>query len=344
MHLTHDQISVFTTLTINNIKRRKWSDIALELPEYISPRILKNFLVNEQGGAYIEIKVKHRNLGNARHSGLYATDVTGTRDLMITGTMPWKKQTASMSYDIDEDIFQTDREQIVSHLVTLVHAMESDMVELDEDDLWQEPASSTDDAPSGIPYWIQKDATTTPGGAFNGGDPTAGARAGISSTTYPRWKNWTFGYTSVSPTDAIKKIKKAIRNTKFMAPVPFPELDWGKSKTEIFVTETVIDELERLAESRNENHGKDVARYMNQVVIAGIPVTHCFWLTANDSTDPIYGINWGKLRPYGKRNRYMRRSKPIMAPKQHTVRDVFLDSWKNYGCVDLRSQWVGSTS
>lgn len=345
MHLTHDQISDFTALTLNNIKRRSYTDLSMEYPEYISPRILDKFLVSEQGGAYIEFKVKWRNQGNARHTGLFAQDQTGRRDMWITGKMPWRKQTTSISYDVDEEVFQTDRETIISYMVGLVHSLESDMVEMDEDDLWQAPASSTDDVPAGIPYWVVKDASTTPGGAFNGGRPsghTTVADIDPTSTEGSNYKNWTFGYSSVTPTDLLKKVKKAIRWTNFRAPVPFPELKWGSQSKEIFTTEAVVDDLERLAEDRNDNLGKDVVRYMNQVTIAGLPVTHVFWLTSNDSSDPLYGINWSKLRPYGKRNRFMRRSKPIPAPRQHTVRDVFLDTWKNYGCVDRRCQWVGS--
>lgn len=343
MHLTHDQLLDFTALTLNNIKRRDFVDISLDLEEYIVPRILKNFLKAEVGGAFIEIKVKHRNLGNARHSGLYAESVTRVRNLMTTGYLPWRKQESSMSYDIDEESFQTDRETIISEMVTRVHAMECDMVEMDEDDFWQMPTSSDDtDTPHGVPYWIKKDSTQS--GGFTGGNPTghpAGC-AGLSSTTYPNWKNYAFGYSSVSPGDFVKKVKRALRRTRFKAPVPHPELKWGESKREIFTVENVIDELERLAESRNDNHGTDVAKYMNQVVIAGIPVTEVPWLTHNDETDPAYGIDFSVFRPYGRKNRFMRRSKPYPAPRQPTVRDVFLHCWKNYGCINRRKLWVGS--
>jgi hypothetical protein len=344
MHLTPDQLLDLTTLTLNRIKKRQYSDISMELPEYIVPRILKNYLILEQGGPYIEFKVKHRNLGNAHHSGLWAEGRTSNRNIMITGLMPWRKQETSFSYDIDEEIFQSDEETIVSEMVTRVHAMECDMVELDEDDFWQAPSDSTDDRPAGVPYWIVKDPDTTPLGGFNGGNPSGHAAgcANINSSTYSGYKNYTFGYDSISPTNLIRRAKKAMRATRFKPPVPFPELKWGESKVEIFTTEPVIDELERMAEGRNDNHGTDVARYMNQVVINSVPVTEVPWLTANDGDDPLYGINFGYFRPYGRKNRFQRRTKPMPAPKQPTVRDVFLHTWKNYGCFDRRRQWVGS--
>jgi len=343
-YLTHDQLLDFTATTLNNIKYGNYTDISLEYPEYIVPRILKNFLKMESGGAFIELKIKHRNLGQAKHSGLWAESSPKMRNLMTTGYLPWRKQEASMTYDIDEEAFQSDRETIISEMVARVHAMDLDMVVLDEEDFWQSPLDKQDNRPNGLPYWIVKDPTTTPAGAFNGGNPVGhpGGCADVSSVTYPHWKNWTFGYTQVSPTDLVKKVKTAIRRTRFRAPVNFPDLKWGESKREIFTSEDVIEDLELLAESRNDNHGTDVARYMNQVVIANIPVTEVPWLTFNDSTDPLYGVDFSVFRPYGKRGRFMRRTKPYPAPRQPTVRDVFLHCWKNYGCINRRKLWVGS--
>jgi hypothetical protein len=189
-----------------------------------------------------------------------------------------------------------------------------------------------------------KDPSTTPNGAFNGGNPdghTAGC-ANINSTQYEAWKNWTFGYTTVSTSDLVKKVKRAMRRTRFKNPVSFPELKWGDMKKEIFTTEEVCEQMELLAESRNDNLGVDVARYMNQVVIAGVAVTEVPWLTINDGDDPLYGLDFSVFRPYGKKNRFMRRSKPYPAPRQPTVRDVYLDCWKNYGCLNRRKLWVGS--
>ena len=346
MYLTPDELLDLTTLTLNKIKRRVYSDFSMEYAEYIAPRIFKQYLINEMGGPNIEFKVKYRNLGNAHHSGLWAEGRTGVRNIMTTGTMPWRKQESSMSYDVDEEIFQTDQETIVSEMVTRVHAMECDMVDLDEDDMWQAPTGTDDDRPAGIPYWIVKDADTTPTGGFNGGNPSgfSSGCANINSSTYTSYKNYTAGYDSVSPTNLIRRMKKAMRATRFKVPVPFAELKYGESKLEGFTTEPVIDEMERMAEGRNDNLGTDLARYMNQVVVNGVPITEVPWLTANDASDPVYGINFGYLRPYGRKGRYMRRTKPMPAPRQPTVRDVFLHSWMNWCCFDRRRQWVISKS
>jgi hypothetical protein len=40
----------------------------------------------------------------------------------------------------------------------------------------------------------------------------------------------------------------------------------------------------------------------------------------------------------------MRRTGPFRAAKQHTVREVHLDTFMNYCSYDRRSLWVGSKS
>jgi hypothetical protein len=343
MALRPDQIDDFVNLTLSNFKRSEWTDISLEYPEYIASRVITKKKVQERGGPDIRFKVQVRNAGLARNTGLYAKDVTGVEDLTTEGVVTWTKQTVNWSYDIDEPLFQSDRETIISEMLMREHSCHNDMAELNEENLWGSPSSNTDSRPTGIPFWIQKDASTTPGGAFNGGNPTGwdGGAAGISSTTYPRWKNWTFGYTSVAPDDLVVKVKKSLYKTKFKAPHPHPELGFGKSDHSIFTVYDVREPLERLAESRNDNLGKDVAKYINDVLIGGVPVEAVHYLDANDSDNPLYGVNWKVLRPYVKKGANMRRTKKN-APFQHTVREVHYDTWMNWICYNRRMLWCGS--
>ena len=82
------------------------------------------------------------------------------------------------------------------------------------------------EATNGIPFWLQKDATTNVNGGFEGGNPAgfSGGAGGIDSDAYPRWRNWTFGYTNVTVDDLVKKVKKALTFTHFMPPVQHPNL------------------------------------------------------------------------------------------------------------------------
>lgn len=346
MPLLPDQLDDFATLTIKNFKRAKWTDISMEHQEYVSASLITEKKVFEQGGSHVSFRLKTRNTGNARNTGLYAQDNTRVEDVAISAEIPWSKQTTSFAYDIDEDVFQTDRETIVRELVMRDHDAQSDMAELDEENLWSAPTSSSDRRPMGIPFWVQKDATTTPGGGFNGGNPSgfSDGAAGVNSTTYPRWRNWTFGYTNPTPDDLIAKVKKAMTFTSFRAPVPHPELGYGNDSYNIYTTYRVQEPLERLAESRNDNLGKDLAKYMNTVTIGGVPMQWVPYLEANDTSDPLYGINWKVFRPFVKKGAHMRRSPPMKAAKQHTVREVHTDNWMNYACYNRRALWVGSKS
>jgi hypothetical protein len=343
--MIHD-LADFTKATISNFKKLKWTDISLAYPDYESSMLIDENKVVEWGGDYIKFDVQTRNTGLARNTGVYATDVTGSEDVLQQGQVPWTKQTANYSYDVDEPGFQgDDRETIVRILKLKEHVCMNDIAELDEENLWSAPTGTSDNRPMGIPFWIQKDATTTVGGAFNGGNPsgfTSGA-ANINSTTYPRWKNWTFGYTNVTSDDLISKIKKSLWSTNFKAPHPHPELGWGKTDFCIYTTYRVQEPMERLAESRNDNLGKDLAKYLNAVTVGGVPVKAVHYLEANDTSDPVYGVNFAKFRPFVKKG-MPRRNEPKQSPTQHTVWTVHIDNWMNYICYNRRMQWVGSKS
>lgn len=346
MALKLHQIDDFVTLTLSCFRRHKWTDISLEHPEYISATLIDQKKVVEQGGPNIAFRLKTRNTGNARNTGLYAQDSTKVEDVTISASVGWSHQTTNFSYDKMEDLFQSDRETIINELKIRDHDAMSDMAELNEENLWSAPTGTDDDRPYGIPFWLQKDATTTPDGGFNGGNPsgfTAG-RAGVSSVTYPRWRNWTFGYSAVTSADLIKKIKKSLAFTNFVAPVPHPELGFGKADYTIFTTYRVQEEMERLAESRNDNLGRDLALYINTVTVGGTPVKWVPYLEANDTSDPLYGVNWKSFRPFVKRGVNMVRNPPKQAPRQHTVMEVHIDNAMNYCCYNLRLNWVGSKS
>lgn len=339
MALTPEQIDDFVILTTKLFKTGKWTDISLAYQEYISSYLIDEKKVVEAGGEQIQFDIQTKNTGNAVNTGMFAEDVTAVEDVMTKGLCPWTKQTTSYSYDIDEDLFQSDKETIIKVLQVREHDALNSLAELNEENLWSAPTATTDKRPMGVPFWIQKNATE----GFNGGNPsgfTAGC-ASVSTTTYPRWKNYTFSYDQVSQDDLVTKVKKALWSTNFMAPNPHPELGYGKSDYNIFTTYDVTAGCEKLAESRNDNLGKDLAVYLGKVTIGGVPMKAVPYLTANDSTDPLYGVNWKVFRPYVKRGASMRRSPPKQAPKQNTVRNVFIDNWMNFICVNRRLNWVG---
>lgn len=344
--LTPDQVDDFVTLTLSLFKKGSWTDLSLEHVEYVFSRIIREKSVTERGGKDLSFRLKTRNTGNFRNTGLFASDIAKIEDVMIEAAVPWAKQTTNWSYDIDEDLFQSDPETIINELQIREHDAMSDFAEGQEENLWSSPTNPQDKRPMGIPFWLQKNPTTDPEGGLHGGNPSgfASGCAGVDSNLYPRWKNWTFGYSRVNRDDLVRKIKRALAFTHFIPPVPHPTLGFGEAKHTIYTTYRVQEPLERLAETRNDNLGNDLAKYINQVTVGGCPLTWVPYLNANDTSDPLYGINWSVLRPFNKKGCNMRRTKPMPAPghTQHTVRTVHVDHWMNYICYDRRKCWVGS--
>jgi len=342
--LTPDQVHDFVTNTLSEFKRNRWTDISLEFQDYIASSLITEKAVQEQGGPDISFRLKTRNTGTARNTGLFAQDYAKAVDLTIPASVGWTKQTVNWIYDVDEDLFQRGKNEIISVLAAREHAAMSDMAELNEENLWGAPSSSDDKAPMGIPFWLQKDPTTTPEGGFNGGNPAgfAAGAANVDSTKHKRWRNWTAGYTQVSTKDLVKKIKRSLRKCHFKNPAKHPELGYGNAPMWcMYSVLEVLEELEALAESRNDNLGKDVARYMNEVVVGGVPVK---WVPIldDDTTEPIYGVNWQVFRPFVKTGCNMRRSQPMPAPgnTQHTVKAIHYDTWMNYICYNRRATFV----
>ena len=349
MSLMVDKMDDFISATINSFKRKNWVDLSLDKQHYIFfEKFMKGTKTRRphQGGANIEWKLQVDKLDNAHWNELYAVDRTGVKDLLDTAKVPFAKASASWSYDLMEDSFNnSDKERIIREIDVRKNACYSDLAELMEDSLWSAPASSTQSPrqPYGIPFWIQKSATT-PGGGFTGGDPSgfSDGAAGVKVSDVPNWSNWSFNYdTAGSRDDLVAKLRKAITHTKFKSPKPYNNLDKsGNTDWAFYTNYDVIAELEKLLESRNDNLGADLAKYMGSVLVKGNPV---IWVPALDSEtdDPIYGVNHQVLAWHFKTGYDFVEHKPIAAPNQHLVRNVFIDTSGNFVCYNRRRLFVG---
>tara|TARA_R100001129_G_scaffold77106_3_gene52630 strand:+ start:1066 stop:2124 length:1059 start_codon:yes stop_codon:yes gene_type:complete len=349
MPLTPDKLSDFVVLTQDNFKRKKWVDLSLDKQHYVfAQRFLKGKAREPfQGGGNLSWRVQTSNTGTAKWSELYSVDATAVKDLMVEAKAPFCKSTVNWSYDVDEDSFQSDRETIIREIDIRRHSAFSDWFELMEEALWTAPTSSTESprTPFGIPFWVQKSATT-PGGGFTGGDPSgfSSGAAGISVSDVSAWKNYSFNYTSAgSRDDLVAKMRKAIAHCYFQAPKQFAELAGGKADSDwaFYTTYSVIADLEKLLESRNDNLGTDLMKYAGSVVIRGNPVYWVPYLDSNDSSNPIYGINHKTLKYFFKKGRDQLWHPPITNARQHTTKSVHMDSWGQFMCLNRRRNFVG---
>lgn len=343
MGLNIEQIADFTELTLNRQKEDQWVDVSLPLQRYtFASRWFKSKKKPERGGPRLEWKLRVKNQGTAKHSGLYAVDDTNKVNVMTNGKQEWSKQTVNYIFDIDEEIFQSGPETIIREMQLNEQGLYNDFFELMETAMWTAPASSTEDprSPSGIPFWLQKSATL----GFNGGNPTGftDGAAGISVTPYPRWSNYTGTYVQVSRDDLVEKVVNACDYCDFEAPVKFPEIGGGEIDWGFYTVHSVLATMRRMLQAGNDNLGPDVARWAGQVLIRSIPLTWVPALSntesdAYDSSNPFYGINWNKFEYFFKSGRNMVKHPLKIGARQHTVRERHMDNWGNFVCYDRRT-------
>lgn len=344
MGIAIEDIDDLVLNTLSHYEKRKYTDYAQEYPEYLCARLFGADKVKQTSGKDIQFRVKVRDQDNVRLvDGTYDEDTLSRVSMFEDATVPWRHIVNGYTYDVREMAIQGDPETIIDFIEENERSAEASHVYKCEEYLWGTPASSADKkTPWGITYWVQKDATTTVEGAFNGGNPSgfSDGAGGINATTYPKARNWTAGYSSVTTNDLVRKIKKALVMTNFKPVVATPELGFGAAKRVMVAPYRVLEPMERLAETRNDNLGNDLAKYLNEIVIGGVPVILSHWLEDNDTSDPVYGLNLQHWTMYMLRGFDRVRSGPAPRASMHNVRDVFYDTTMNYACVNRRSQFV----
>lgn len=353
--LPHD-IDDLVELTLNKFEKDKWVDLSTDLQKFFAyENLLLNDRVGIEGGERLQWQVKVRNTGGAKNTGLYAVDDIKVADNMRSCTIPWSKQTCNMAYDVDEEGFNSpDAVRIVNMINTRRHDALTSFAELMESNFWGMPENTTDEVenrkPLGVPYWIVRNATL----GFNGGVPLGGGHstvAGLSPTTFPRWKNFTGAYKVMDKKDLVRKLREATVKCNFKPPVPHPSPSSGGPNYILATTYEVIQRMEELLEGQNDNLGNDIASKDGDVMFRRTRMTWVPWLDSNqDATglsatnhygkNPIYGINKRAFRMVFKQGAFMRRSKPLVAPNQHTVRHIHWDSWCQFQCFDRRGNFV----
>lgn len=322
----------FVNTTLSTFEKNKWEDLAQEQQEYVGRQLLNDKKTRRIGGPYIELTVVTDRFGNARMVGIYEQDNIKVKNITRRGKVPWRHMQGGWGYDVAEDDFQTDQETIVDLLETRDYASQAEMFELFEAEIFSEPSSPTSKSLWGLMLWIQADSSTSAtDGDFTGMNPT-GFSSGLADfdATDPKlagWRNYAFNYQQVTKGDFVLKSKRAVRRTKWKPIVPHPQLGFGEIKQEIMTTEAVCEELEAIAESRNDNLGRDVVSYMDQVMVAGRPVKNVWYLGENYTDDPVLGVDWNAARFYVSSKNDMRRTGPLRDPNNHNGRNIFYD-WK----------------
>lgn len=323
------------------IKRGAFLNLMTDLSEFVAIReIWDNRKKKFDGGLDWRFDAITDQNHSARVVGLYEQDGSNIADAQVSGKVGPRYVNAHYTYDVREPALQGSDIMVVDYVMSKYVRMMQSFYELLEEILWSKPTDSTDLlTPFGVAYWITKSATE----GFYGVDPTGftDGRAGISSTTYPRWANWTAQYVSVSKSDLIKKMRKAHQRTKFRSPMSVNEPKLGSMKNGIYGPGDVLLDVASILEQNNMSLGVDVASQDGRAVFKGTPLTYVPKLD-DDSTLPIYMIDWNWMAVGVVDGWEQNLSKPAVVPGKHTVRRVDLDASLNMVCTNLRRQAVFS--
>lgn len=321
------------------IKRGAFVDMQTDLTDHVAVREMwKRRQKKFDGGNDWEFAVQMDHNHSARTVGLFESDGSALADTMKNGKVSPRHVNAHYIYDKREKSFQQGGVAVVDLVKTRYVGMIISLYELLEDLLWSKPVDSSDEKdPYGVAYWVVKNATE----GFNGGNPTgfSDGRAGISTSNYPRFANWTAQYAEITKTDLIRKMRRAHRKTRFRSPVSHATPSLGDMKNGIYTNDDVIGIMEEILEASNMNLGNDLASKDGRVMFKSTPVTYVPKLD-DDTTDPIFMLDW-KWMAIGVLEGWENNlSAPMPVPGKHNVRRVDLDATLNMVCTDPRRQTV----
>lgn len=340
MPLTPDQVTELTTTTLRQLGRMKWSLISTNLQSYPAyGRFLKKGRVKMYDGGYgLQWNLQVAATGLAVRSELYDTDEATAKDTMKTATSPWAMVKVPYALDVRQISMNSGSSKIVDDWQAQRVASMVSLAELLETDFWSAPDASDTKKPRALRYYVVKNAST----GFFGGTPSGFSDvAGLSTTTYPKWRNYTDIYTTVSQTDLIRRVKIAMRKTQFKPPVAHPSYTGEMPNWGFYTVDDVISRLGELAEAQNQNIGADLAAYEGRVTIGRVGVD---WIPQldTDTDDPFYGIDWSSFQPCSLSGEHLRETDDTAA-SSHNIKARWVDLTYGFEMYDRRRCFVVST-
>lgn len=326
--LTAEGVGDLIQTTLKDLGKPRFTEIATDLQKFTAMRnLLKKNRVEFASGYAFQWDVLVNDSGSAANVGLAASDNVNIVDGFTQATADWRYSTCN--YALIGQVVDMNREpaRIVDYVKSRRIMALISLAVLMEDNFWGVPVASNDNlTPWGVNTWIVKNATQ----GFNGGAPSGYTSIGLNPTTYPRWNNYTDQYVAVSVDDLVRRCRRACTFTDFSPPVDgIPTFNTG-DEYGFYTNYGVIGPLEELLVSQNDNAGNDIASRDGMLTLRRVPV---MWIPRleTDTTNPIYGINWGWYKTFVHQGWWLRETNVPNYPGQHTISAHFLD---------LTYQWV----
>lgn len=331
------------------LKEGRWTDVSMPLQKYyFASRLFDKKKKNEVGGPTCEFKLRVRNPGNFKFTGLYASDSTNRVNVLTHGNMGWSMNTTNYTYDIAENVFAKGAKEIIEYIDVQEQGLYNDYFGGMEDAMFGAgPTSPTQDEPppASLLWWLQTSATE----GFNGGEPSgfeATGTGGVLSSTYTGWKNRTFSYDAWNRDDAIDKVIRGMDRCNFKPPVPYKQAAPGEPDWELLTTYSRLSESFKLLQLGNDNIKNDLAAFANTVLIRGVPMNSVPAWTNTTSpvarTDGVIaGVNWTTFE-YLFREGWSMKKRPAYQDKdKHNVRWRVMDDQGQVVCYDRRGNFIG---
>jgi hypothetical protein len=330
--------------TLANLDRLKWTDASTDYHDtVVFKRLIKSKKTVFSDGRAINWNLLTDENHSARAVPLAAPDIVVIRDDGTTGTMPWRHQTWNYGEDFRESLMNGGASKIVDIIQARRLMALASAVVFYEQRFWR-LAPPTDALNfQGIPYWIVKTATAATlanANGFNGVHPTGYTDVGgISAITYPRTANYADAYTNVTEEDLVTKMRRAMTMTNFKPIVDgIPTSDRGWDRL-ICTNYAVYGPFENQLRAQNDNLGNDIAARDGEVMFRKNKVEYIQELD-QDSTNPVYGIDFGVMFFAGLRGAWLKETVQNKVSGKHTVDVVFTDCTGNTVCKNRRKQWV----
>jgi len=296
----------------------------------------------KKGGARCTWSVNAGKGTSARHSSWTDEDAVSIEDNMIQAHMTWAHADYSVSW-VRQELLATIKEGKMALFDLLKERWKAEQLgalEELEEKLWVAPASPAEaqTVPGGIPFWIQKNTSST--GGFEGGNPSgfSDGAGGIDSTTYTGWQNYTDTYTNVTNDDLMDKMTWAMRKMKFKRPQVLNKgiMEEGPKGTRIVTNYDVKKAMDVLVRNNNDSLGYDLAT--REPVFRGTEVEWIPYLDA-DSDNPIYLIDMDAFGARVLDGDYFAETK-VQNADRHNVFSVMTDLTYQYVCMNRRKVGV----
>ncbi len=342
--LTDTDINDLVIGTLKDLGKLRFNMVATTIQQHeVMGRLMKKDKVQFESGRQILRRLQVTTAGNARMVGLWEADSASEKDTLKEISIPWRHTTGNYSYDRKElAMNRAGPTQIVDIVEPRRVGCMVDIANLMETQFFGKPTDSTDNKSVwGVFYWLGWTSGTTGHSSVHAiGSDTAGL-------SHARWANYMDTYTDVTKDDLILKARKAYRKIRFKSPTPVSDHSMGSGDFmyRIYTNDTVANALEEIGEAQNENLGRELAPYTDQMVFRGHEIQWVPELDGNATrTDPFIMLNLNDFRPVFLKGEYLRESEPRPSATQHTVSTIHVDLTWQVLCVNRRSQALLATA